>query len=205
MKVPRIAQAMTNIDDDLITAAIEYKRVPLSTRLFHGPILKACACIVVVVCILGTTIWMNKDASKITSPFVLTAYAYSTENHQVSTETLQKGQKIPVSIFESTDGLKGFLISYNKKSEETSFSIVIISNEDNPDHIEGITGIDLDPNQNYYFFVPGDNETEPYSFPMFLTDRENNLACYYELVISKDNGNYYAEITEENISERVSE
>lgn len=205
MKVPRIAQAMTDIDDDLITGAIEYHRVPLSTRFFRSQILKACACIVIAIFIVGTTIWMKQDVNKIISPFVLTAYAYSAENNQVSTETLQKGQKIPVSIFETEDGVQGFLISYDKKDkEESSFSIVIISNdEEAPLHAKRICGVELDATQNYYFFVPAKDETEPFNFPMFLTDREKNLACYYELSISKDNGSYYAEITEESITERV--
>lgn len=207
MRIPRIAQAMTDIDDDLITGAMEYRRDSTIQKFFCSPILRACACIVLSVFIFGTSIWVKHNNSEIESPFILTAYAYSTEDNQVSTDKLRIGQKIPVSLFETEDGVQGFLISYNKKDkEESSFSIVIISNdEEAPLHAERIRGVELDATQNYYFFVPAKDETEPFNFPMFLTDREKNLACYYELSISEDGGDYYAEITDQNISKRVTE
>lgn len=37
MRTPRIVDAMNYIDDDLVSWAVEYRRVPLSTRLFRKP------------------------------------------------------------------------------------------------------------------------------------------------------------------------
>lgn len=204
MKVPRIAQAMTNIDDDLITAAIEYKRVSLSTRLFHGPILKACACLLLVVVTAGTLFLTRRSENSSLSPFVLTAYAVSDDGTSTTSSTLQQGSKVPISSFETTNGLRGFVISCNKEDNERESSISVITGNEYVSFDE-IVGIAIDPTQDYFVYVPSAGEEKPYVCPLFLTDEEKNLVCQYEITITDVEGIYYAELTEVSVMERVTD
>lgn len=202
MRKPRIVDAMNYIDDDLVSWAVEYRRVPLSTRLFHKPFLKACACFLVIALVLGVAFFRSEDG-KAVSPFILTAYATSLDNDSTTANVLEKGKQIPISKFETTNGLTGFVVSYNKADDDIPSAIAIVSAGDNRDSIDEIVGIAIDPTQNYYFYIPGENEVEPYTLSLFLSDTETNIICQYKITITQTNGGYYAELVEENIMERV--
>lgn len=203
MRTPRIVDAMNYIDDDLVSGAVEYRRTRLSTRLLRNPFLKACACFLVIAFILGLAFFRNKEGNVVSSPFILTAYAAIPDNGSTMAYILEKGKQVPISTFESTSGLTGFVISYDKPEDGMPSSIAIISAGNNRDRIEEIVGIATDSTQNYYFYIPGENEMEPYVVPLFLTDTEANLVCQYTITITQIAGSYYAELTEENIIERV--
>ena len=203
MRTPKIVDAMNYIDDDLVSWAVEYKRVPLSTRLFNPPFIKACACFLVALLILGLAFSRGKDGNRVSSPFILTAYAAILENGSITTYILEKGEQVPISKFETTNGLNGFVVSCNKADDGMPSSITIISAGNNHDRIEEIVGIAADPAQNYYFYIPGENEVEPYTIPLFLTDIEANLICQYKVTIMQIGGSYYAELVDESIMERI--
>lgn len=203
MRIPRVVEAMQYLDDDLISEAIEFRRVPLHTRLFRKPFMKACACFLVVALVFGIAFFNSGNDGGITSPFVLTVYAISNEDADAAANILVKGKKVPISTFETENGLSGFVISCNKADDGMPSSIAIISAGNNRDRIEEIVGIAIDPTQNYYFYIPGENEVEPYVLPLFLTDTEANLICQYKVTITQIDGSYFAELTEENIMERV--
>lgn len=203
MRTPRIVDAMNYIDDDLVSWAVEYRRVPLSTRLFRKPFLKACACFLVIALIFGLAFFRGEDGNVVSSPFILTAYAMSPDDGNAITNTLEKGKQVPISRFETDNGLIGFVVSCNKANDGLPSSIAIISAGNNRDSIEEIVGIATDPAQNYYFYIPGENEVEPYTLPLFLTDTEANLICQYKITITQIDGSYYAELVEESVMERV--
>lgn len=204
MKVPRIAQAMTDIDDDLIAGAIEYHRVPLSTRFFRSQILKACACFLLVAVMVSTIFLGRKTESGPVSPFVLAAYAASSDDGNTTSSTLLQGMKVPISTFETTNGLRGFVISCNKEDDERESSISVISSVEYA-AFEEIVGIAVDPTQDYFFYIPDDTAEKPYVFPLFLSDKDTNLICQYEITIDDVEGSYYAELTEVSIVERVTQ
>ena len=191
------SMAMGELNDKYVSEAMNYQGQHKKNRWIKYAAAAACLCL-----ILAGILPFTKHQTA--SPFVLIAYAYSEESHQVSTATLEEGQKIPVSIFYSTNGVPGFLLSYESDEhlDGDTPSICIITSEGTDERVGWISGVDLDPTQNYYFFVPAENETAAYQFPMFLTDRVNNLACGYEISISVEGDQYYAEILEKNIWER---
>ena len=204
MRIPRVVEAMQYLDDDLISEAIAFRRVPLHTRLFRKTYIKACACFLVAALVIGIFFFLDSDDGGSTSPFILTAYAISNKDTQAAANILAKGKKVPISTFETENGLSGFVISCNKVNDTSPPSVIIIADENHSqDHIAEIAGIEKDPTQNYYFYIPGDNAAEPYTLPLFLTDREANLICQYTVTITQMDGNYYAELTEENMMERV--
>lgn len=204
MRTPRIVDAMNYIDDDLVSWAVEYRRVPLSTRLFRKPFLKACACFLVIALVFSVAFFWGEDGNVVSSPFILTAYAASPDDGSTTTNVLEKGKQVPISKFETESGLSGFVVSYNKPDDSLPSSIIVFTADNSvQEQIEEISGITNDLTQNYYFYIPAENEVEPYTLPLFLTDIEANLICQYKVTITQTDGSYYAELVEENIMERV--
>ena len=204
MRTPRIVEAMNYIDDDLVSWAVEYRRVPLSTRLFRKPFLKACACFLVIALVIGVAFFWGEDGNVVSSPFILTAYAASPDDGSTTANVLEKGKQVPISRFETESGLSGFVVSYNKPDDTLPSSIIVFSADNSvQEQIEEISGITNDLSQNYYFYIPTENEVEPYTLPLFLTDIEANLICQYKVTITQIDGSYYAELVEESIMERV--
>ena len=204
MRTPRIVEAMNYIDDDLVSWAVEYRRVPLSTRLFRKPFLKACACFLVIALVFGVAFFWGEDGNVVSSPFILTAYAASPDDGSTTANVLEKGKQVPISRFETESGLSGFVVSYNKPDDSLPSSIIVFTADNSvQEQIEEISGITNDLTQNYYFYIPTENEVEPYTLPLFLTDIEANLICQYKVTITQIDGSYYAELVEESIMERV--
>lgn len=203
MRTPKIVDAMNYIDDDLVSWAVEYKRIPLPARLFHPPVMKACACFLAIILILGLAFSLGKNVNRVSSPFILTAYAALSEGGGITVNILEKDKQIPISKFETANGLNGFVVSCNKADDGMPASITILSAGNNRDRIEEIVGIAADPAQNYYFYIPGENEAEPYMIPLFLTDIETNLIYQYKVTITQIGDSYYAELAEERIMERI--
>lgn len=204
MRTPRIVDAMNYIDDDLVSWAVEYRRVPLPTRLFRKPFLKACACFLVIALVFGVAFFCGKYGNVVSSPFILTAYAASPDGGSTTANVLEKCKQVPISKFETESGLSGFVVSYNKPDDTLPSSIIVFCADNSvQEQIEEISGITNDLTQNYYFYIPTENEVEPYTLPLFLTDIEANLICQYKVTITQIDGSYYAELVEENIMERV--
>ena len=203
MRAPRIIDAMNYIDDDLVSGAVEYRRTPVMFRLFRKPLLKVCACFMVIAAIL-TAIFLWRGEDNIDSlPFVISAYAMSEDGTAIAT-SLEEGERIPIDIFETDGGLRGFVVSCQKADDSETSSVTIISNgvfaEESITEISGITN---DPTQNYYFYIPGDNESAPYTMSLFRTDKETGAFYQCVITVTQINGSYFAELTEENITERV--
>lgn len=203
MRIPKIVDAMNYIDDDLVSWAAEYKRVSMSARILHLRFLKVGVFFLVTVLIGGFIFFQDRGRNRVSSPFILTAYAASSEFGGITASVLKKDEKVPISKFETTNGLYGFVVSCNKSDDDIPSSITIISAGNYRDRIEEIVGIASDPAQNYYFYIPGENEVEPYTIPLFLTDTQANLICQYKVTITQIGGSYYAELVEESIMERI--
>lgn len=203
MRVPRIVDAMNYIDDDLVSEAVEYRRIPLSTRFFRKPIFKACACFMVIALVFGLVFYRDEDSNEVSSPFILTAYAASQENADVITTKLERGVKVPVSYFITDSGVSGFVFSSNNTNDDMPSSISIITNGNFNAYIEEIVGIAIDPDQNYYIFIPGETDVLPYTVFISSIDLEAELVYEYTLSISQDGDEYYAELIEETIRDAI--
>lgn len=203
MKPPRIAEAMNYIDDELIAEAVMYRRAPLPSRLFRKPIWKACAWFLTIIIILIAKFAFSRWNNVNKYSFAITAYAMS-ESGTVSNALLTDGKRIPVSIFEADSGLKGFVLSCPKTDESVPSSVIIISNGAfSQDSLKDISGITNDPTQKYYFYIPGDNESAPYTVPLFRTDKKTGTLYQCVITITQINESYFSELTEENITERI--
>lgn len=196
MRTPRIVDAMNYIDDDLVSWAVEYRRVPLTARLFCKPVLKACACFLVFALLFGVAFLHGEDGNVVSSPFVLTAYAVSHEGADAVATELEKGTKAPISSFVTDSGVAGFVFSTPNTNDEMPASISIITNGNYYAHIQEMVGITIDPEQNYYIFIPGETEVQPYTVFISSVDLDSELVYEYTLSISQQGEEYYAELVD---------
>lgn len=187
---------MNYIDDDLVSWAVDYRRVPLSTRLFRKPLLKACACFLVLSLVLGVVFLRGENGDVVTSPFVLTAYAMSAENSDAVKTELETGVKVPISSFVTDSGVSGFVFSTPNTNDDMPASISIITHGNYYAYIQEIVGITIDPDLNYYVFIPGENEVQPYTVFISPINLNENLVYEYTVSISQQGEEYYAELLE---------
>ena len=121
-------------------------------------------------------------------------------------EVLREGGKIPISLFETAEGLSGFVISCSKPDESLPSSVLILaSGQSNQGHITEIRGIAEDSTQNYYFYIPGEEEAWLYQFSLFMDDTEGNIVWQYHIIITQADGSWYAEMRVRSAAERVTE
>lgn len=194
MKVPKVANALNYLDDDLISDAIEYK--PKQHRFFRWTKWKtAAACLILITVVMGIFPMLNKPTI---SPFVLTAYALEADS-SVSASTMAQGEPIPVSLFETTNGLKGFVFSYDAPDPAQPASVVIIDGSSmvsSEERINEISKLEAEQGKVYIYHILPEGATAPYSLPAFITDMENNMVYQFNIVVKESENGYSAELLE---------
>ena len=192
MSTDRFTAAMGYIDDDLISDAVTYmpkKKSPV--RWMKWVAVAACFCLIVGLSAPGlfkdpsvgglesnTTITDAKpqEESKlgIIVPLVLTAYAMESDN-DVSAALLQEGESVPVSLFETDNGIKGFVFSYDITTPGQTSSVSIMTEGEFHEIIYEIAGIEMDKEKNYIYFIPEQSKTTPYFLMIPYSDIEKDM------------------------------
>lgn len=194
MKVPRVANSLNYLDDDLISEAIEY--MPKQHRFFKWTKWKTvAACLALLVVVMGIFPMLNQP---IISPFVLTAYALEDDNG-TSASTMTEGEYIPVSLFETENGLKGFVFSYDASDPTQPASVLIIdgsSSVSSEEKINEIVGLEVEQGKVYIYHILPEGATAPYNLPTFITDIENDMVYQFNIVIEESGNGYTAELLE---------
>ena len=211
MSTDRFTAAMGYIDDDLISDAVTYmpkKKSPV--RWMKWVAVAACFCLIVGLSAPGlfkdpsvgglegnTTITDAKpqEESKlgIIVPLVLTAYAMESDN-DISTALLQEGESVPVSLFETDNGIKGFVFSYDITTPGQTSSVSIMTEGEFPGIIYKIAGIEMDKAKNYIYFIPEQSKTTPYFLMIPYSDIEKDMVYEYHLIIEEDEYGYIATV-----------
>lgn len=222
MSTDRFTAAMGYIDDDLISDAVTYmpkKKSPV--RWIKWVAVAACFCLIVGLSAPGlfkdpsvgglesnTTITDAKpeEESKlgIIVPLVLTAYAMESDN-DVSAALLQEGESVPVSLFETDNGIKGFVFSYDITTPGQTSSVSIMTEGEFPGIIYKIAGIEMDKAKNYIYFIPEQSKTTPYFLMIPYSDIEEDMVYEYHLIIDEDEFGYIATVDHVVTHERKSE
>lgn len=200
MKVPRVSNSLNYLDDDLISEAIEYK--PKQHRFFRWTKWKTvAACLALIAVVMGVFPMFNQPTI---SPFVLTAYALEGDNG-ISASTMTEGEHIPVSLFETENGLKGFVFSYDAPNP-TQPASVLIRDMSSPiisgESINEIAGFEVEQGKIYIYYILAADATAPYNLPTFITDMENDMVYQFNIVIEESDNGYTAELLEVTQYER---
>ena len=222
MSTDRFTAAMGYIDDDLISDAVTYmpkKKSPV--RWIKWVAVAACFCLIVGLSAprlfkdpsvggleSNTTITDAKpqEESKlgIIVPLVLTAYAMESDN-DVTAALLQEGESVPVSLFETDNGIKGFVFSYEITTPGQTSSVSIMTEGEIPGIIYKIAGIEMDKAKNYIYFIPEQSKTTPYFLMIPYSDIEEDMVYEYHLIIEEDEFGYIATVDHVVTYERKSE
>lgn len=223
MSTDRFTAAMGYIDDDLISDAVTYMpQKKSSVRWMKWVAVAACICLVIGLSFPGlfkdpsvgglesNTIITDAKPEESESefgvlfPLVLTAYAVENDN-TVSTALLQEGESVPVSLFETDNGIKGFVFSYDITTPGQTSSVSIMTEGEFPGIIYEIAGIEMDKEKNYIYFIPEQSKTTPYFLMIPYSDIEKDMVYEYHLIIEEDEFGYIATVDHVVTHERKSE
>ena len=188
MKSEKFSTALGEIDVSYVEEVVNYK----AAHKWKRQIWKlAAACVAVAVLAVGI-IPLLKSGNEVSQGFVLVAYA--SENNVVMENELQEGKSVPISFFETENGLKGFVFAYNKNNPDDVSSISVMTEGEFPGVIEEIIGLELDNNKNYTLYIPEQGKDFPYSFMIPYTDEAANKVIFYYLLVEKTEDGYSAVI-----------
>ena len=194
MKVPRVASSLNYLDDDLISEAIEYK--PRQHRFFRWTKWKTvAACLALIAVVIGILSVFNQPTI---SPLVLTAYALE-DDDSISASAMAEGEYIPVSLFETENGLKGFVFSYDAPDPAQPASVLIRDMRSpitSGESISEIVGFEVEHGKIYIYYILAEDATAPYNLPTFITDMENDMVYQFNIVIEESGSGYTAELLE---------
>ena len=223
MSTDRFTAAMGYIDDDLISDAVTYMPQKKSSgKWMKWVAVAACICLVIGLSFPGlfkdpsvgglesNTIITDAKPEESESefgvlfPLVLTAYAVENDN-TVSTALLQEGESVPVSLFETDNGIKGFVFSYDITTPGQTSSVSIMTEGEFPGIIYEIAGIEMDKEKNYIYFIPEQSKTTPYFLMIPYSDIEKDMVYEYHLIIEEDEYGYIATVDHVVTHERKSE
>ena len=227
MKSRKFSNALGEINDKYITEAAEYQA---KKQLFNWKPLVACAAVIAL--FFGTipffNIWKNTKSDNngqmtVYIPLTFTAYAIDNE-HKVTSVVLHEGETVPVSLFNTENGLKGFVFSYDLTEpgeQTTSVSIMtestvteekqearaekfeyasssIVKDESlslqDSDVIEEIANLEMEKDKHYTYYVPDQSKSSPHRLMIPTDDVENNTVSEYHLLIEETENGYVATI-----------
>jgi len=206
MSTDRFTAAMGYIDDDLISDAVTYMPKKKSTiRWMKWVALAACLCLVIGVFAPGlfkdpsvgglesnTTITDAKPEEMV-FPFFITAYALENDNTVVA-KLINEGEAVPVSLFETANGIMGFVFSYDNPTPEQPSSVSIMTEGEFSGIIYQIAGLEMDENKNYIYYIPEQSKTTPYSLMIPYSDIEKDLVYEYHIIIEEYETGYIATV-----------
>lgn len=183
MKSEKFSNALGEIDISYVEEVVNYNAA--HTRRMQIWKLVA-ACVAIVVLAVGIVPLLN-SGNDVNNRFVLVAYA--SENNVVIENELQEGASVPISFFETENGLKGFVFAYNKSNPKDVSSISVMTEGEFPGVINEIIGLELEKGKNYVFYIPEQDKEFPYSFMIPYTDEAANKEIFcYLLVEESENG-----------------
>lgn len=188
MKSEKFSNALGEIDISYVEEVVNYNAA--HTRRMQIWKLVA-ACVAIVVLAVGIVPLLN-SGNDVNNRFVLVAYA--SENNVVIENELQEGASVPISFFETENGLKGFVFAYNKSNPDAVSSISVMTEGAFPGVIEEIVGLEMDKTKNYTLYIPEQGKDFPYSFMIPYTDETANKVIFCYLLVEETEDGYSAVI-----------
>ncbi len=188
MNSEKFSNALGKIDVSYVEEVVDYKAKKKRPQQIWK---LAVAYAAVIVLTVGVLPLFNKD-KETSSGFALIAYA--SENGTVVENKVQEGSSVPISFFETANGLKGFVFAYNRKNPGDISSASIMTEGEFPGILEEIIGLKMSKDKNYVFYIPEQDKEFPYRFMMPYTDEEANLVYFCYLLVEETEDGYSAVI-----------
>lgn len=187
MKSEKFSKALGEIDVKYVEEVINYKPASKKKLIVFRV---AAACIAVIFIFAGIIPLVMKEDKD--STFTITAYA--SQNSIVITNTVTEESRVPISLFETENGLKGFVFSYDKNDPGEVSSVSIMTEGEIPGVIDEIVGLQMGTDQHYIIYVPEQSKTAPYHFMIPHTDTEAKMVWFCYLMVEETEDGYTAVI-----------
>lgn len=187
----KILESLNYIDDIFISDAIFHKTVRRSDKLQKNKIVKIAVCLVFLSAILGCASFFNTQNHSL--PFSLKVYGES-EKGEVQAIDMEIDKKIPIDLFETKSGVKGFVFSYDKPDKNVPSAVAIVSEGDYDGIEEEILKMADDSTQNYIFYVPNEYDNTPIEQSFFVSGFEKDILYEIHLIINKEGDKYYVNL-----------
>lgn len=184
MNANKFSDAMGELGEKYIMEAAVYQGK--RTRRIFVKWASFAACLMVVAMVFGIIPLLNNQPA---SPFVITAYAMDGE---VVGYEMTEGECVPISMLKTESGVMCFVFSTDMEDPNAPSSGSILTVGDYSNVIEEIAALIAENGKNYYIFVPGENETAPFYFPVDITDMEKQKIYMNNLIIEETNDSYTA-------------
>ncbi len=188
MKSEKFSTALGEIDVSYVEEVVNYKAANKRKQRIWKIV---AACVAVAVLAIGIIPLLNRGSVE-SKPFVLVAYA--SENNAVVEHELQKGKRVPISFFETENGLKGFVFAYDKSNLGEVSSVSVMTEGEFPDVIDEIIGLELGTDKHYTLYIPEQGKDFPYSFMIPYTDEAANKVIFCYLLVEETEDGYSAVI-----------
>lgn len=196
MNSEKFSNALGKIDVSYVEEVIDYNAKKKHPQMIWK---LAAACVAMLVLTIGVLPLFHKDKEK-SSDFALIAYA--SQNGTVVENRVQEGLSVPISFFETENGVKGFVFAFNKKSPGEISAVTAMTEGEFSDVLEEIVGLKLGTDKNYAFYIPEQEKGFPYRFMMTYTDMEANLVHFCYLLVEETEDGYSAVIERTESVER---
>lgn len=187
MKSGKFSDALGEIDISYVEEVVNYKAASKQKRNLWKA-MAACAAVILFVISIFPLLKREEEVDG----FVLVAYA--AENNTIVENELQEGNRVPISFFETENGLKGFVFAYSKSNPKDVSSISVMTEGEFPGVIDEIVGLELDKEKNYTLYIPEQGKEFPYSFMIPYTDEAANKVIFCYLLVEETENGYSAVI-----------
>lgn len=200
MSSEKIMKAIGGIDDGYIEKYAVVKPVAndRNNRIVvrRKWIYRLCACLATIAIVLGIGFPILNNPG-VNPSIIVTAYAME-NNNVVAEQALTKSSPIPVSLLETSDGLKGFLFSVDAAAQEAPPSLAIFTAgayEQRVGELIEVVGVDLNPGTQYFFFV-GQSIDDFSNISFFFSDEETKTTFEIGVKITETDEGFFAELEE---------
>ncbi len=187
MKSGKFSDALGEIDISYVEEVVNYKAASKQKRNIWKAMV-ACAAVILFVVSIFPLLKREEEVAG----FVLVAYA--AENNSIVENELQEGNRVPISLFETEKGLKGFVFAYNNSNPKDVSSVSVMTEGEFPGVIDEIIGLELDKEKNYTLYIPEQGKEFPYSFMIPYTDEAANKVIFCYLLVEETENGYSAVI-----------
>lgn len=188
MKIPRIIEAMSYIDDDLVTETEEWIPQRKPERRANRFLIPALATAVIAVAVLAIVV---SGLRRGTDHFTIVAYAATPDHVGVTGSDLRTGEKIPIDALRTRDGENAFVFAKPDDDFDGMPSITVLSGGNATVSYDEIAEITQDASRDYYVYIPQE-AVAPYKMPFTVIDKTDRRAKIYEVTISQEQDGYFA-------------
>lgn len=182
-----ISNAVSNISSRHIEEAEDF----FTEIKGKKPVRKKWGAVAAVICLFIASTLLFFYGQTRTSPIVITAYALENDG-SLTAQEMQQGIGVPLSVIKINDDIAGYLFSCPLVDpDEVSQLSVICLKQVGGVPTEYIFEMIQERGFHYFYFIPPDDDPDPYCCTLYIT-KEDGTLLDYEILIGSSEAGYTA-------------